>query len=150
VRPLRILAIADVSPLAVPGGAERTLWEQTRRLARRGHDVRVLCRAPGPVPTAPTVRDGVRIVEFASARRSPVDFLRSTLVGARRAAARLLAEQDADLINVYQPLSGYGVLASPIGRRLPSLYSFLSPAPPVWPLCGWRSARVCAGRRAFT
>lgn len=129
MRPLRILAIADVSPLAVPGGAERTLWEQTRRLARRGHDVRVLCRAPGPEPAAPTVRDGVRIVEFASARRSPVDFLRSTLVGARRAAARLLAEQDADLINVYQPLSGYGVLASPIGRRLPSLYSFLSPAP---------------------
>src|SRR4030095_15985792 len=48
---------------------------------------------------------------------------------ARRSAARLLAEQDADLINVYQPLSGYGVLASSLGRRLPSLYSFLSPAP---------------------
>src|SRR4030095_7008774 len=48
---------------------------------------------------------------------------------ARRCAARLLAEHDSDLINVYQPLSGYGVLASSIGRRLPSLYSFLSPAP---------------------
>jgi glycosyltransferase involved in cell wall biosynthesis/SAM-dependent methyltransferase len=129
VRPLRILAVADVSPLAVPGGAERTLWEQTRRLARRGHDVRVLCRAPGPEPAASVVRDGVRIVEFAAARRSPIDFVRSTLAEARRSAARLLAEQDADLINVYQPLSGYGVLASPIGRRLPSLYSFLSPAP---------------------
>jgi glycosyltransferase involved in cell wall biosynthesis/SAM-dependent methyltransferase len=129
VRPLRILAIADVSPLSVPGGAERTLWEQARRLVRRGHDVRVLCRAPAPAPAAAVVREGVRIVEFASVRRSPADLYRSTLAGARRSAARLLAEQDADLINVYQPLSGYGVLASPIGRRLPSLYSFLSPAP---------------------
>lgn len=129
MRPLRILAVADVSPLAVVGGAERTLWEQTRRLARRGHDVRILCRAPGAAPPASAVRDGVRIVEFAPERRSPVDFLRSTVVGVRRAAARLLGEQDADLINVYQPLSGYGVLASSIGRRLPSLYSFLSPAP---------------------
>lgn len=129
MRALRILAIADVSPLNVPGGAERTLWEQARRLASRGHDVRVLCRAPGLEPAAPVVREGVRIVEFASVRRSPADFLRSTLAEARRSAARLLAEQDADLINVYQPLSGYGVLASSIGRRLPSLYSFLSPAP---------------------
>jgi glycosyltransferase involved in cell wall biosynthesis/SAM-dependent methyltransferase len=129
VRRLRILAVADVSPLAVVGGAERTLWEQSRRLARRGHDVRILCRAAGPEPPAQAVRDGVRIVEFAPERRSPIDFLRSTVVGVRRAAARLLAEQDADLINVYQPLSGYGVLASPIGRRLPSLYSFLSPSP---------------------
>ena len=41
--PLRILAVADVSALAVIGGAERVLWEQMRRLARRGHDVRVIC-----------------------------------------------------------------------------------------------------------
>ena len=80
MRPLRILAVADVSPLAVVGGAERTLWEQTRRLARRGHDVRILCRAPGAAPPASAVRDGVRIVEFAPERRSPVDFLRSTVV----------------------------------------------------------------------
>ena len=84
MRALRILAIADVSPLNVPGGAERTLWEQARRLAGRGHDVRVLCRAPGPEPAAPVVREGVRIVEFASVRRSPADFLRSTLAEARR------------------------------------------------------------------
>ena len=39
--PLRVLAVADVSPLAVVGGGERALWEQMRRLARRGHDVTV-------------------------------------------------------------------------------------------------------------
>jgi len=129
VKPLRVLAVADVSPLAVVGGGERVLWEQMRRLARRGHDVRVLCRAARTVPAAPTVREGVEIVEFASTRRSPLRFLRTTVLEARRAAARLLDARDADVLNVYQPLSGYGVLASAAGRRRPALYSFLSPAP---------------------
>ncbi len=127
--PLRILAVADVSALAVIGGAERVLWEQMRRLARRGHDVRVLCRTAAGEPAPATVREGVEIVEFASARRSPVSFVQTTVFEARRAAARLLATRDADVLNVYQPLSGYGVLASATGRRLPALYSFLSPAP---------------------
>jgi glycosyltransferase involved in cell wall biosynthesis/SAM-dependent methyltransferase len=129
VTSLRILAVSDVSALAVIGGAERVLWEQMRRLARRGHDVRVLCRTAAAQPAPPTRREGVEIVEFASTRHSPVSFLQTTVFEARRAAARLLAARDADVLNVYQPLSGYGVLASATGRRLPALYSFLSPAP---------------------
>ncbi len=126
---LRIVATADVSPLAVIGGAERVLWEQMRRLARRDHDVRVLCRAAAGESPRTAVREGVEIVEFASVRRSTVGFLRSTVLGARRAVADLLAARDADVLNVYQPLSGYGVLGSAAGRRRPALYSFMSPAP---------------------
>ena len=127
--PLRIVATADVSPLAVIGGAERVLWEQMRRLARRGHDVRVLCRAAAGESARTVTREGVAIVEFPSARRSTVGFLRSTVLGARRAMADLLAAGDADVLNVYQPLSGYGVLTSGATRRRPTLYSFMSPAP---------------------
>jgi len=129
VRRLRIVATADVSPLAVIGGAERVLWEHVRRLARRGHDVRVLCRVAAGEPAPPTVREGVEIVEFASVRRSPLDFLQTTVLGARRAVAELLAVRGADVLNVYQPLSGYGVLGAAAARRLPVLYSFMSPAP---------------------
>jgi glycosyltransferase involved in cell wall biosynthesis/SAM-dependent methyltransferase len=123
------VATADVSPLAVIGGAERVLWEQMRRLVRRGHDVRVLCRAAAGEAPRTAVREGVEIVEFGSVRRSTVGFLRSTVLGARRAVTDLLAARDADVLNVYQPLSGYGVLAAAAGRRLPTLYSFMSPAP---------------------
>jgi glycosyltransferase involved in cell wall biosynthesis/SAM-dependent methyltransferase len=128
VKRLRIIATADVSPLAVIGGAERVLWEQMRRLVRRGHDVRVLCRAAAGESARTVTREGVEIVEFASVRRSTVGFLTSTVLGARRAMADLLARRGADVVNVYQPLSGYGVLASAAGR-LPALYSFMSPAP---------------------
>jgi glycosyltransferase involved in cell wall biosynthesis/SAM-dependent methyltransferase len=129
VKRLRVVAVADVSPLAVIGGAERVLWEHMRRLARRGHDVRVMCRVAAGKSARTEIREGVEIVEFASVRRSPLDFLQTTVLGARRALADLLAVRAADVLNVYQPLSGYGVLTSARGRRLPTLYSFMSAAP---------------------
>ena len=124
---LRILTISDVSPLALEGGAERVLWEATRRLARAGHAVRILSRAPAGVAPRHVRRDGVDIVEFASSRRSLAGFLKSAVLEARRAAEPLLA--DADVVHLHQPLSGYGVLTSPRGRHLPALYTFHSPAP---------------------
>ena len=106
------------------------LWEQARRLAARGHDVRVVSRADsdaaGPVSLE---REGVRIRQFPLDRRSVARFIRSSILGARRATADELARQTADVLHLHQPLAGYGALASRAGGRLPSLYSFYSPAP---------------------
>jgi len=124
---LRVLTVSDVSALALEGGAERVLWEATRRLASAGHAVRILSRAPAGVAPRRAQREGVDIVEFASSRRSLAHFLTSAIFEARRAAEPLLA--DTDVLHLHQPLSGYGVLTSPLGRRRPSLYTFHSPAP---------------------
>ena len=124
---LRVLTVSDVSALALEGGAERVLWEATRRLAARGHAVRILSRAPAGVAPRRVRREAVDIVEFASSRRSLLGFLRSAILEARRVAAPLLAE--ADVLHLHQPLAGYGVLTSPLGRRRPSIYTFHSPAP---------------------
>ena len=126
-RKLRVLAVSDVSVLALEGGAERGLWEVTRRLAARGHDVRVLSRAPEGLGPRRARREDVDIVEFASSRRSLVRFLGSAVLEARRSAAPLLAT--ADVLHVHQPLAGYGVLTSAAARRVPSLYTFHSPGP---------------------
>jgi len=124
---LRVLLVSDVSPLAVLGGSERVLWEEARRLAAR-HRVRILSRAADGGP-ADAERDGVRIRQFPVDARSPLRFLRTSIAAARRAAARELGAEGADVLHVHQPLSGYGVLRSPAGRRLPSLYTFHSSAP---------------------
>jgi len=124
---VRVLAVSDVSALALEGGAERVLWEASSRLAARGHDVRILSRAPADVPPRRLRRGRIDVVEFASSRRSLLGFLRGAVQEARRAAAPLLAE--TDVLHLHQPLSGYGVLTSARGRRLPSLYTFHSPAP---------------------
>src|SRR5258708_37169636 len=74
-------------------------------------------------------REGVRLVAFAAGRRARAGFLRAAGRAARRAAHAVLAESPIDVLNVYQPLAGYGVLGLPAARGRPVLYTFLSPAP---------------------
>src|SRR5262245_34605481 len=127
---LRVLMVSDVSPTRPLGGGERMLWEQARRLAARGHDVRIVSRAH-PDATAPVVveRERVRVREFVADRRSIARFITSSISGARQAVADALLREPADVLHVHQPLAGYGALTSRAGARLPSLYSFYSPAP---------------------
>jgi len=127
---LRVLMVADVSPSRPLGGGERMLWEQARRLAARGHDVRIVSRAD-PDATAPlsVERERVRIHQFLPDQRSITRFIRSSIYGARRALSEAVAREPVDVLHVHQPLAGYGALASQAGARLPSLYSFYSPAP---------------------
>jgi len=122
--------VSDVSPSHPLGGSERMLWEQARRLAARGHDVRVVSRAD-PDATAPVSveRERVRIHQFLADRRSTTRFITSSIYGARRVVSEVLAREPADVLHVHQPLAGYGALASRAGALLPSLYSFYSPAP---------------------
>ena len=127
-RPLDVFVVADVSPAAVVGGAERVLWEQSTRLAARGHGVRVLARAPEPMP-AYAAQPSLSVAHFPVDRRSALAFARTAVLGPRRMAARMIGERRPDVLHVLQPLAGYGVLASAAARGIPSLYTFHSPAP---------------------
>lgn len=126
--PLDVLVVTDASPPTIAGGAERVLWEQATRLAARGHRVRVLGRAP---ETPPSYRGDapLSVTHFAVDRRRPLAFVRSAILGARAAGARLLAERRPDVLHAHQPVAGYGVLRSAAARGVPALYTFLSPAP---------------------
>src|SRR2546427_104541 len=122
--------VSDVSPSYPAGGGERMLREQARHLAARGHDVRIVSRAdPGAAGPVSLERERVRIRGFPVDRRWVASFVRSSILGARRATADELARHAADALHLHQPLAGYGALASRAGGRLPSLYSFYSPAP---------------------
>lgn len=57
---MNILHMTDALPPAVLGGSGRIVWEISKGLAKRGHDVTVLtCAATG---TFPAEKDGIRIV----------------------------------------------------------------------------------------
>jgi len=126
---LQVLMVSDVSPVDVMGGAERVLWEQASRLAAFGHKVHVLSRSPANGTAETIERQGVRISHFPADRRSFVRFFLGSIREARQAAARELTESGADVLHLQQPLSAFGVLSSAAGRRIPSLYTFHSPAP---------------------
>jgi glycosyltransferase involved in cell wall biosynthesis/SAM-dependent methyltransferase len=127
--PLRVLVVADVSPLVVLGGGERVIWEQSRGLAARGHRVRVVSRLPehGGAPAA--AREGVEVRHFAVARRPAAAFVRDSILEARRAVLAEVRAHGADVVHFHQPFSAFGALTSGALRRLPSLYTFHSPAP---------------------
>jgi glycosyltransferase involved in cell wall biosynthesis/SAM-dependent methyltransferase len=126
---LRVLMVSDVSALHIHGGAERVLWEQASRLAKRGHQVRIVSRFPEKDVPETSERGGVRIRHYPADRRSPLRFLLCSLVEARRAVTAALDEEGADVLHLYQPFSAYGCLHSDRVRSMPVLYSFLSPAP---------------------
>lgn len=126
---MRILIVSDVSPVAVLGGAERVVWEQASRLAAAGHRVRVVSRAPEHVGEGAVVHRDVPVRHFDVDRRTLRSFLRTSIQGARRAVAEDVEAHGADVLHVHQPLAAFGALTSAAGRRLPSLYTFHSPAP---------------------
>lgn len=126
---MRILVVADVSPVAVHGGAERMLWEQASRLAARGHEVRIVSRAPAEGSDEVVVHRGIRVRHFRADRAPLARFITTSVLGARRAVAAEIAAKDVDALHVHQPLSAFGALTTRAGRSLPSLYTFHSPAP---------------------
>src|SRR5204862_253422 len=85
--------------------------------------------APGAAGPVSLGRERVRIRQFPVAQGSVARFIRSSILGARHAVTEELAREPVDVLHIHQPLAGYGALASKAAGRLPSLYSFYSPAP---------------------
>lgn len=125
----RVLVISDVSPLSIEGGSERVLREHAQRLAARGHQVRVLSRAPDHGAVAVARAHGMEVHHFHPDGRSHVRFFVSAMSRARGTAGRMLREAPADVLDVHQPLAGYGALTAREARGLPALYTFHSAAP---------------------
>src|SRR5207245_179766 len=102
-------------------GAERSgrraVGARTREEPRHGAGATVLARAAGGAPAGTHEREGVRVVLFGAGRGTRAGFLREAVFAARRAAGAVLAESAIDVLNVYQPLSGYGVLGLAAARR---------------------------------
>jgi glycosyltransferase involved in cell wall biosynthesis len=120
---VRILFVADVSIERVIGGAERMLFEQATRLARKGHEIHNLTRMPPGGDHLQFTTRQVTEHRYGVAAGNPLAFLCSTLHNARRLAENLLSTTAYDCIHFQQPFSAAGVLLSRRARRIPTIYS---------------------------
>jgi glycosyltransferase involved in cell wall biosynthesis len=120
---MRILFVADVSIQRVIGGAERVLFEQSVRLARRGHEIHILTRRPPGDDRAQFVTQQVTEHRYIVDTRNPISFLCSTLKNSRRLFESMHAATAFDCIHFHQPFSAAGVLMSRRVRQIPKLYS---------------------------
>ncbi len=120
---MNILFAADVSISNVIGGAERVLYEQSLRLARKGHHVHVLTRRLPEHDADRETIQGVHEWRYGTDRQNALSFLKSTASNARILFEDLQQKHSFDCINFHQPFSAYGVIQSPMGRSIRKVYT---------------------------
>jgi glycosyltransferase involved in cell wall biosynthesis len=120
---VKILFAADVSIEKVIGGAERVLFEQTTRLAERGHRVFVLTRRLNSHQSEHEQIKGVHEWRYSVNNNNPLSFIKSTLKNGRALFESLDQKHQFDLINFHQPFSSLSVLHSKRSRAIKKIYT---------------------------
>jgi len=120
---MNILFVADVSIHKVIGGAERVLFEQSTRLAQRGHNVHILTRRlPGHKSNHQAIY-GINEWRYNFDQTNAFSFIKSILLNCKKLFESLQSQYSFDCINFHQPFSALGVLRSPISKRIRKVYT---------------------------
>jgi glycosyltransferase involved in cell wall biosynthesis len=120
---LNILFVADVSITNIGSGAERVLYEQSRSLASKGHEVHLLTRRLPLHESKEEEIDGVKECRYSFNKKLPYPFLKSTFYNCRRSFNSLQSNSPYHIINFHQPFSAVGVLSSQASRAIPTVYT---------------------------
>lgn len=120
---MRILFLADVSMEKVIGGAERVLYEQSTRLARRGHQVHILTRFLPEHERKHEIIEKVNEWRYHVDAKNALTFLFSTRVNVPVILSKLLEEGPFNIINGHQPFTSWAYLLTPFARRMPFIYT---------------------------
>jgi glycosyltransferase involved in cell wall biosynthesis len=120
---MNILFVSDVSIHDVIGGAERVLYEQTTRLAERGHGVHILTRR---LPEHRSDCNQIRKVKerrYRINQNSAISFLMSTLRNGKRLFETMSKTGNFDCINFHQPFSAFAVMRSTSSNKIRKVYT---------------------------
>jgi len=105
------------------GGAERVLYEESTRLAKKGNAIRVLTRKlPYHEADVENIK-GVEEHRYNFQEKLFPFFFKSIMSDCRRAFRSLEENFPFDVINFHQPFSAIGVLSSTGSRRVPCVYT---------------------------
>jgi glycosyltransferase involved in cell wall biosynthesis len=120
---LNLLFVTDVSIGKVIGGAERVLFEQTTRLADRGHNIFVITRKLSNHDRDHEIIDGVNEWRHSYNKKNPLTFICSTWINSKRLFESLHQNIHFDCINFHQPFSAIGVINSALSIQIPKIYT---------------------------
>ena len=105
---MNIVLLAEVTVEQVIGGAERVLRQQALGLAKLGHDVRVMARAPFESAAADLTIGTVTERRYAVTRTSEPAFVRSSVRNSLRVFDLMRETSPIDIAIVHQSLAGLG------------------------------------------
>lgn len=120
---MNILIVSDVSIAKVIGGAERVLYEQSTRLAQRGHRVHILTRRLPEHDSAMDVIQGVREWRFGFSSFNLRPFLKSTFLDCRHLFCHLHKKFSFNIFNFHQPFTALGLYFSGGVSHIPRAYT---------------------------
>lgn len=124
---LRLVFATDAFITTDMGGAERVLWEQARRLANRGHQVRVVAGCPAGLFREPEIREGVAVRYFPRDERGALAHLVTAYRNCRAALRALRREGPVDLLSLHLPLASFAALAPRRAIPAPAVVTFYAP-----------------------
>jgi glycosyltransferase involved in cell wall biosynthesis len=113
---MNVVLLAEVTIEQVIGGAERVLRQQALGLAKLGHDVRVLARAPFESAEASLVIGNVSEQRYSVKRTSEPAFVWSSVQNSLRAFDRMMQDSPVDIAMIHQSLAGLGPILFRYGK----------------------------------
>jgi glycosyltransferase involved in cell wall biosynthesis len=123
---MNILFVSDVSIKDVIGGAERVLYEQTSRLAKKGFKIFVITRMLPLHTSHYELINNVHEFRYRIFRRNSLSFIVSSIKNSRKIFIELMKADSVDLINFHQPFSALGTILTSKSRHMVKVYTCLS------------------------
>jgi glycosyltransferase involved in cell wall biosynthesis len=120
---LNVLIVADVSIAKVIGGAERFLYEQSIRLAQRGHNVHILTRRLPAHKNDHECIHGICEWRYDCQKCNPATFLKMTILNTKKLFEFLHKKHQFEYIIFHQPFSALGVILSKKSYSIPKIYT---------------------------
>ena len=120
---MNILFASDASIKKVIGGAERVLFEQTKRLSDKGHDIHVITRK---LPEHSTFYEKINHVHewrYKVNERNNFSFLVSTVVNGQKLFKKISRNISFDLVNFHQPFSAFAINLLKNKQRIKKVYT---------------------------
>ena len=120
---MKFLFVSDVSIQDVIGGAERVLYEQTTRLAGRGHDVHILTRRLPAHQSDNAVIQDVHEWRYHVHQNNALSFFTSILKNGKSLFETLCAAHRFECINFHQPFSAFAAMKSASCKNVRKVYT---------------------------
>ncbi len=122
---LRILTVSQLFYPDTVGGTERVVYEQSKGLARRGHEVTVVVqRARKELPDEEMI-DGIRVIRYGhAAHKFFFGASQTDLTAGVARLRRLLAAERFDVVVLHNPTPAYAYFKARGGNIAPVLYMF--------------------------
>jgi len=120
---LNILFVSDASIKKVTGGAERVLFEQTRRLSDKGHEIHVITRK---LPWHTSFYEKINTVHewrYKVNERNNFTFLVSTVMNCRKLFKQISQNVSFDLLNFHQPFSAFAINLLKNKQKIKKVYT---------------------------